>query len=156
MVQKVYEWSSCPFAKMIPQCDNQFSKRTARSLIYFLNYAYLEIWPRVLFFSPSNFELLPIGKKSNTRTVQFCLTRNSKYEFIGTDRNTICQYFALVWLYQTLLFIMSIDKKGSLSWQKLTQMFQVQILVYQIQSGWFFEEFVAFLLLRMHELYAFF
>ena len=35
---------------MIPQWDNYFGKRTAWSLIYFLNYSYLEIWPSVLFF----------------------------------------------------------------------------------------------------------
>ena len=31
--------------------ENHFGKRTALSLIYFLNYAYLKIWPSVLFFS---------------------------------------------------------------------------------------------------------
>ena len=41
---------SCPFAKMIPPIGNHFDKRTAWSLIYFLNHAYLEIWPSVLFF----------------------------------------------------------------------------------------------------------
>ena len=40
IVRKVFEWSTCYFAK-----------RTAWSLIYFLNYAYFEIWLSVLFFS---------------------------------------------------------------------------------------------------------
>ena len=45
---------SCPFAKMILPWQNHVGKRTAWSLIYFLNYAWLEIWPSVLFFcSPS-------------------------------------------------------------------------------------------------------
>ena len=38
IVQKVYEWSSCPFAKMILPLGDHFGKRTAWSLIYFLNY----------------------------------------------------------------------------------------------------------------------
>jgi hypothetical protein len=49
-IQKVLKWPSCHFAKIIPSWDNHFGKRTAWSLIYFLNYAYLEIWPSVLFF----------------------------------------------------------------------------------------------------------
>ena len=48
IVQKVYEWSNCPFAKMIPPWEKVFGKRTAWSLIYFLNYDYSEIWPSVL------------------------------------------------------------------------------------------------------------
>ena len=40
---------------MIPPWQNHFGKRTALSLIYFLNYAYLEIGPSLLFFySPSS------------------------------------------------------------------------------------------------------
>ena len=54
IVQKVYEWSSCPFAKMIILWENHFGKTTAWSLIHFLNYAYLEIWPSVLFFCSSS------------------------------------------------------------------------------------------------------
>ena len=36
-VQKVYEWWSCSFAKMIPWLNNHFVKISAWSLIYFLN-----------------------------------------------------------------------------------------------------------------------
>ena len=43
IVQKVYKWWSCSFAKMIPWVDNRFGKRTASSLIYFLNYVYFDI-----------------------------------------------------------------------------------------------------------------
>ena len=43
IIQKVYEWSSCPFAKMIPRLENHFGKIPAWSLIYFLNYAYFDI-----------------------------------------------------------------------------------------------------------------
>ena len=40
---------------MVPRWENHFDQRTAWSLIYFLNYAYLDIWPSVLYFcSPSN------------------------------------------------------------------------------------------------------
>ena len=35
---------------MIPLWHNYFGKRTAWSLIYFLNYAYFEIWPSAMFF----------------------------------------------------------------------------------------------------------
>ena len=42
-VQKVYEWRSWYFAKMIVPSGNHFGKRTASSLIYFLNYAYFDI-----------------------------------------------------------------------------------------------------------------
>ena len=45
IVQKVYEWSSCPFAKMIPRLENHFGKILAWSLIYF--------WTMpILIFSP--------------------------------------------------------------------------------------------------------
>ena len=43
IVQNVYEWSSCPFAKMIPQWENHFGKITTWSLKCFLNYAYYGI-----------------------------------------------------------------------------------------------------------------
>ena len=43
IVQKVYEWSNCPFAKTIIWWGNPFGKRTAWSLTYFLNYAYFDI-----------------------------------------------------------------------------------------------------------------
>ena len=43
IVQRVYELSSGPFAKKIPQLKNHFEKRTVCSLIYFLNYAYFDI-----------------------------------------------------------------------------------------------------------------
>ena len=43
LVQKVYEWWSCSFAKMIVPSGTQVGKRTASSLIYFLNYAYFDI-----------------------------------------------------------------------------------------------------------------
>ena len=45
IVQKVYEWPSCPFVKMIPWLENHFGKRTAWSLLYFLNYAYFNMYP---------------------------------------------------------------------------------------------------------------
>ena len=41
IVQKVYEWPSWYFTKMIFQSWDHFGKMTARSLVYFLNYAYL-------------------------------------------------------------------------------------------------------------------
>ena len=41
IVQKVYEWSNCPFAKMIPKWENHFGKTTAWSLIYFFIYSLL-------------------------------------------------------------------------------------------------------------------
>ena len=40
IVQKVYEWPSCLFTKLIPLWLHNYGKRTAWSLIYFLNYAY--------------------------------------------------------------------------------------------------------------------
>ena len=43
LVQKVYEWSNCSFAKMIFQWGDLFGKRTAWSLIHFLNYVYFDI-----------------------------------------------------------------------------------------------------------------
>ena len=43
IVQKVKEWPSCPFAKMISQWAHHFGKRTASSLLYFLNYFYYDI-----------------------------------------------------------------------------------------------------------------
>ena len=43
IVQKVYEWSSCRFAKMMLWLEDHFGKKPAWSLIYFLNYAYFDI-----------------------------------------------------------------------------------------------------------------
>ena len=43
IVKKLYKWSSCPLAKMIPALENNFGKITAWSLIYFLNYAKFDI-----------------------------------------------------------------------------------------------------------------
>ena len=37
--QKVYQWSNCPFAKMIPSWENHFGKITVLSLTYFLIYS---------------------------------------------------------------------------------------------------------------------
>ena len=45
IVQKVYEWPDCYFAKIIFQSGDYFGKRTSWSLIYFLNYAYYYIQP---------------------------------------------------------------------------------------------------------------
>ena len=42
------------FGQNDPPWDNHFGQSTIWSLIYFLNYVYLEIWPSVLYFcSPS-------------------------------------------------------------------------------------------------------
>ena len=43
IVQKVHEWSSCPFAKMCPPWENHFGKIPVWPPIYFLNYAYFDI-----------------------------------------------------------------------------------------------------------------
>ena len=43
IVQIVYEWSSCPFAKIIPPRENHFGKRATWSLKRFLNYACYDI-----------------------------------------------------------------------------------------------------------------
>ena len=51
IVKKLCEWSNCPFAEMILQLENHFGKKPAWSLIYFLNYAYIDIQP-----SPNNYE----------------------------------------------------------------------------------------------------
>ena len=55
IVQNVYEWSSCPFPNMIPQWENHLGKRTAWSLIYFLNYLHMPIMicSPVYFFVPT-------------------------------------------------------------------------------------------------------
>ena len=53
--QKVYVWPSCSFVKMISWWENHFGKRTAESLIYFLNYAYFDMEPiRKFWETPSN------------------------------------------------------------------------------------------------------
>ena len=43
IVQKVDEWPSISFAKMITSLGDEFAKGTAWSLIYFLKYAYFDI-----------------------------------------------------------------------------------------------------------------
>ena len=43
IVQKVYEWQSWYFAKMIVESGDYFGKRTASSLKHFLNYVYFDI-----------------------------------------------------------------------------------------------------------------
>ena len=64
IVQKVYEWSNCPFAKMIFPWGDHFGKRTALLLIYFLNYAYLAIWPSLLFFGYTLYKHTYLVKKN--------------------------------------------------------------------------------------------
>ena len=54
IVQKVYDWSNCPFAKMIPPLENHFDKRTAWSLIFFLNYDYYDIQSSLLTFETTS------------------------------------------------------------------------------------------------------
>ena len=62
---------------------DHFGKRTALSLIYFLNYAYLEIWPSALFFS-SPFTLNAFSR----------LNLKSDYIFQQMGKNyCICYYF---------------------------------------------------------------
>ena len=51
IVQKVYEWPSSPFTKLIPLWVHHFGKRIAQSLIYFLNYTYYDISPTVKFIA---------------------------------------------------------------------------------------------------------
>ena len=43
IVQKVSEWPSCPFAKMISLGVHPFGKTTVLSPYYFLNYGYYDI-----------------------------------------------------------------------------------------------------------------
>jgi hypothetical protein len=43
IVQKAYEQPGWYFAKMILQLGDHFGKKTAWSLLYFLNYAYFDI-----------------------------------------------------------------------------------------------------------------
>ena len=50
IVQKVYEWPICPFAKMIPLWVHHFDRRRGCSLLYFLNYAYNDIYPSLKFW----------------------------------------------------------------------------------------------------------
>ena len=70
--------------------------------------------PRILVWVGSSFHLLwritilLLCRQSPLNLHQFCLTRDSKYGLVGTDRNAIWQYFASTWLYLALLFIMSI------------------------------------------------
>ena len=51
---------------------------------------------------------LVLCRQSPLNLHQFRLTRDSKYGLVGTDRNAIWRYFASIWLYLALLFIMSI------------------------------------------------
>ena len=48
---------------------------------------------------------LVLCRQSPLNLHQFCLTRDSKYGLVGTDRNAICRYFALIRLYLALFFI---------------------------------------------------
>ena len=71
---------------MIPPWDNHFGKRTAWSLIYFLNYAYLEIWPSVLFFcSPSRIKNYCFGILENN--LQHWIATNKTLGNISTYVN---------------------------------------------------------------------
>ena len=51
IVQKVYEWLSCPFAKMIPPWGNQFDKISDWSQIKLLKYGFFKIYPSRKFAS---------------------------------------------------------------------------------------------------------
>ena len=54
---------------------------------------------------------LVLCRQSPLNLHQFRLTRDSKYGLVGTDRNAIWRYFALIRLYLALLFILSITQK---------------------------------------------
>ena len=59
IVQKVYEGPGWYFAIMILQSGDHFGKRTAWSLIYYLNYAYFDIYPSLLIYeTPSNLYII--------------------------------------------------------------------------------------------------
>ena len=52
IVQKIKQWTSCPFARMIPLGVNYFGKRTAWSPSYFLSYTCFDIYPSLKFWCP--------------------------------------------------------------------------------------------------------
>ena len=52
---------------------------------------------------------LVLQRQTRLNLHQFCLTRDSKYGLIEKDRNAIWLYFATIWLYLALLFIMSLQ-----------------------------------------------
>ena len=57
LVQKVYEWPGCCFAKMILQWGDNFFKRRAWSLISIL----FELWPIMIFSPVPNFGHHPLS-----------------------------------------------------------------------------------------------
>ena len=82
IVQKVYEWWSCPLAKMIPLGGNRFGQRTVSSLIYFLIYAYLNTWPSVLnLCSPSTYTTRRRKVKNLLKTGVFEFVFFTRYVF---------------------------------------------------------------------------
>ena len=82
---------------------------------------------------------LLLCRQSPLNLHQFCLTRDSKYGLVGTDRNTICWYFASIWLYLVLLFIMSMMR----AWcsLQLTTFKSNMIFNISIGSSYSFDEF---------------
>ena len=52
IIQKVYEWLSCHFPKMITLSGDHFGKISGWSQIYFLIYAFFSIYPSRKFYAP--------------------------------------------------------------------------------------------------------
>ena len=68
---------------------------------------------------------LVLCRQSPLNLYQFRLTRDSKYGLVGTDRNAIWLYFALIRLYLALLFIMSITQKFRRHYWHIAKIFLV-------------------------------
>ena len=83
IVQKLHEWSNCPFPKMIPRLENHFGKIPAQSFIYFLNYACFNIKP-----SPNNYGTPSSFTSFNTMDIQK-KTQNWMLSFTFTIRKNI-------------------------------------------------------------------
>ena len=96
IVQKIYEWPSCPLAKMISLGVHHFGQRTVWSLLYFLNYG-------IMIFSPvSNSSNHPFSLFYSTYTLSFYRSENV---FVPTQKPILLNANQWSFLSGTKMFV---------------------------------------------------
>ena len=103
-MQSARSWNSTTETHLV--WGNHFGKRTAWSLIYFLNYAYLEIWPSVLFL----FTLYHWYLKCAAMKRYYTIKKNSRITFYFKYPNS---YVSM--MLSSSLRLVSLIRSSSLS-----------------------------------------
>ena len=76
IVQKVYEWLSCHFPKMITPWGDHFGKISGWSQIYFLIYDFFSIYPSRKFYAPPSRYTPALTITCKVRPIEWVLKMN--------------------------------------------------------------------------------